>query len=175
MPACGIARNSDAVRLDAESRRIRARPADRCLDVFNLRWPPRGAVGGQAVLRGDVGVAAGAQRLQPPRQAILVSAREATAVEMNHRHSLAGRARRLVDIEVQVGVAALPVDDVLFNVRGRGGRALCLRGTCAQLGEGQRRPEASKKEPPCQVVGWHRSSPQMKNPGCILSHQHDSP
>jgi hypothetical protein len=89
-------------------------------------------------------------------------------MEVDDRHPLRGIRRRMVDVEVQVDVAALPVDDVLLDVRGGRRRvsAGCLRGP--QFGERERRTKAPQEQPTGHVMA-HRMISSRKR----LHQQHD--
>ena len=108
-------------------------------------------------------------------EAVLVAAGKAAAVEVNHRHPFVVGTGRLVDIEVQVGVAALAVDDVLFDV---GGRRAAPAGACAaqraQSGNASvapRLPRNSRRDK--SWLGIVVSSDEES--GLHFGHQDDSP
>ncbi len=143
--AGGVAGDDDPVRLDAEAGGVGARPADRGLDVVNLRRPR--ALRLQPVVGRDARVAAGAERLGVVDDVagVLVADEEATAKEVNDRHALRRDAgRRLVDVERQIDASALAEDDVLLDpqvadVRRRWPLRLCgdrrqgrCRGQCTR-------------------------------------------
>ena len=133
-----IAGDRDSRGVDAELRRIRARPSNRRLHILDLRRPPRRAVRRQPVLRCNIHVPARAHRLQACGEIVLAASLEAAAMIMNNRHPLVRGASRLVDIQVQVGVATLPVDDVFLDVHGGCRRCwrLCIERQVRQCNAG---------------------------------------
>ena len=108
--------DGDPVGVDAEAGGVGARPADRGLDVVNLRRP--GALRLQPVVGRDVRVASGPERLGVVDDVagVLVADEKSTAEEVNDRHALRRDAgRRLVDVEREIHAPALAEDDVLLD------------------------------------------------------------
>ena len=113
MAAGRVAGDGDLVGIDAEASGVGAHPAERRLDVVDLRRPLGFA--GEAVLRGDADVADAAEQDAVAVQLRAITGRPAAAVHEEHGRPLVALLRRHVDVALQVASSARSVHDVVVD------------------------------------------------------------
>src|SRR5436309_635494 len=99
----------------------------------------------ETVLRGDGDISERRVRPEPIRERVLAAAGESTAVEVDRRHVFLAARRGAVNIQLQIHVAALAEDDVLFNGHSWLRRLLTLSHPDTERRQGHSRQRRSEK------------------------------